>query len=182
MPDRFLCRRCPKPKSTSCTVCRGTGKRSGRKTNATLLFHFAYHHMQFATKSISERLKRSLSVVSRSACRDGPLCPVSGSWHDPRNVSYSDEGCQPTFFNVIPDRSNVDQRPKFTARISRTTPFAFSSREVLARLTNAASESAPLYVPRISATLRKLDAVPIKSIVEAQILPILVPLTPSPYF
>jgi hypothetical protein len=36
--------------------------------------------------------------------------------------------------------------------------------------------------PRISATLRKLDAVPIKSIVEAQIFPILVPPTTSPYF
>src|SRR6516162_11873129 len=109
-------------------------------------------------------------------------CAIGGSWHDPRNVSYSDEGCQPTFFNVIPERSNVDQRPKFTARISRTTPFAFLSRAVLARLTNAASGSAPLYVPRISATLRKLDVVPIKSIVEAQILPILVPPTPNPYF
>ena len=182
MPDRFLCRRCPGQKARPAPFVVALANGPEGRTNATLLFHFAYHHMQFATKSISERLKRSLSVVSRSACRDGPLCPVSGSWHDPRNVSYSDEGCQPTFFNVIPDRSNVDQRPKFTARISRTTPFAFSSREVLARLTNAASESAPLYVPRISATLRKLDAVPIKSIVEAQILPILVPLTPSPYF
>jgi hypothetical protein len=59
---------------------------------------------------------------------------------------YSDEGCQPTFFNVIPDRSNVDQRPKFTARISRTTSFAFLSRAVLARLTNAASGSPPLWL------------------------------------
>jgi hypothetical protein len=56
----------------------------------------------------------------------------------PRNVDYSDEGCEPTFFNVIPDRSNLDQRPKFTARISRTTPFTFSNRAAVARLTIAA--------------------------------------------
>ena len=59
-------------------------------------------------------------------------------------LDYSDEGCQPTFFNVIPDKSNVDAPFKFTARISRTTPRAFSSRTVIARLTNAASESPPL--------------------------------------
>lgn len=72
---------------------------------------------------------------------DGPLAEAGTTL---KALDYSDEGCQPTFFNVIPDKSNVDAPFKFTARISRTTPLAFSSRTVIARLTNAASESPPL--------------------------------------
>src|SRR5207248_1840672 len=88
--------------------------------------------------------------------RDQDVCfgPLAEAGTILKALDYSDEGCQPTFFNVIPDKSNVDAPFKFTARISRTTPLAFSSRTVLARLTNAASESPPLQVPRISPALR----------------------------
>jgi hypothetical protein len=54
----------------------------------------------------------------------------------------SDEGCHPRVFMVIPDRFRANQLFKFTVRISRTTPFAFSSRATFARLTIAASPSA----------------------------------------
>jgi hypothetical protein len=63
---------------------------------------------------------------------------------DALRLDYSDVGCQPLFFNVIPDKSNVDRRFKLTARISMATPFAFSRRAVLARLTTAALGSPTL--------------------------------------
>lgn len=77
---------------------------------------------------------------------NGHVCfgPLAEAGTILKALDYSDEGCQPTFFNVIPDKSSVDAPFKFTARISRTTPLAFSSRTVIARLTNAASESPPL--------------------------------------
>jgi hypothetical protein len=45
-------------------------------------------------------------------------------------IGYS-KGCHPRFFIVIPERFRLNQRLKFIVRISRTTPFAFSSRAVL---------------------------------------------------
>ena len=41
---------------------------------------------------------------------------------------------QPRFFMVIPDRFTLNKRFKFTARISTTIPFAFSSCTIFERL------------------------------------------------
>jgi hypothetical protein len=59
-----------------------------------------------------------------------------------RRLRYSGDGCHPTFFMVIPDKFRVDHRFKFTARISSTAPFLFSSRTIFARRTVAAPASA----------------------------------------
>jgi hypothetical protein len=47
--------------------------------------------------------------------------------------NYSEDGSQPRFFMVIPDKFRLNKRFKFTALISTTIPFSFCNRAIFER-------------------------------------------------